>query len=183
MNRTNYIYASIFLSVITVLYGCSNESENTILDSSSNTSENLANKTTTNIGNVLELNKSPQIDLKNKHYLFDVTEHSLEELKDLLSRVDEVTEASPETFNDLEIVMVLHGPDIDYFTKKNYLKNKSVVDLAAKLDTVKTIDMKVCKTTMDSLGVERKEIPDFIETVPFAPETITHYKEQGYINL
>ncbi len=191
MNKNNSLYINALFFLIILIFGCGND------DIENNNSKKIIKTTDPTIeqlreafANVIKLkniqipnNNNQQIQIENKHYLFDVTEHTIEELEDLLSRIAEVTEASPEAFNDLEIIMVLHGPDIDYFTKKNYLENKSIVDLAAKLDAFNTIDMKVCKTTMNSLGFELSELPEFIEPVPFAPKTISSYKEQGYINL
>lgn len=124
-----------------------------------------------------------QIDIENKRYLFDVTENTREEFSALLSRIDEIMEASPEMFDELEIVMVLHGPDINLFTEKNYAMNKDLVDLAARLDAFKVVDLKVCEASMDSLGVTNMDIPAFIETIPFAPDTMNELREQGYINL
>lgn len=134
--------------------------------------------------NDLVIEQSNQrFEIDNKHYLFDVNDHTIEELQDLLERIEEITEASPEAFDDLKLVMVLHGPDINLFTKKNYLENKSIVDLAAKLDAFEIVDMKVCDTAIDKLGFDRKEIPAFIESVPYAPDTMRSLQEQGYINL
>ena len=126
---------------------------------------------------------NPQLTIENKRYLFDVTQNTKEELKELLARIDEIMEASPEMFDELEIVMVLHGPDINLFTENNYTMNKELVDLAEKLDAFKVVDMKVCETTMDSLGVNNTELPSFIETVPYALDTINDLREQGYVNL
>ena len=128
-------------------------------------------------------NQTESYALEDKHYLYDVTEHTTEELRALLERINDIMEVSPEAFENLKIVMILHGPDIDLFTKQNYEKNKIVVDLAAKLDSIEVVDMQACETTMDSLGVEREQLPDFIETVPFAPDTMRTLKNQGYVNL
>ncbi len=126
---------------------------------------------------------SPIMFEKNKNYLFDVSDHTIEEMEALLLRAEEVTQADPENFTDLEIVMILHGSDIDWFTSRNYQENKKLIDLAARLDKYDIIDMKVCETTMLSRGVSRDEIPDFIESVPFAPTEINTLTSQGYINL
>ena len=67
--------------------------------------------------------------------------------------------------------------------KKNYAMNKDLVDLAARLDAFKVVDLKVCEASMDSLGVTNMDIPAFIETIPFAPDTMNELREQGYINL
>ncbi len=119
----------------------------------------------------------------NKRYFFDVTDHTVEELQALLERIEEITEASPETFDELEVVMVLHGPDIGLFTQANYKQNRKLVDLAAKLDAFNIVDMKACETAMNSLGYKQSDIPPFIETVPYAPAEIERLQEQGYINL
>ena len=124
-----------------------------------------------------------QFYIGNKSYLFDVSNHSFEELEALLERAQEITQATTDNYDELEIVMILHGPDIDWFTQKNYAKNKSLIELAKKLDANEIIDLKVCETAMDSLGVSRQEVPEFIESVPYAPDEIKRLIENDYINL
>lgn len=139
----------------------------------------------TNLSNspVIEPTSTPKIEIENKSYLFDVTTHTVEELEALLVRAEEVSQAHPADFEDLEIVMVIHGPDIDLFKKDNYENNQQLIDLAARLDAYDVIDMKVCQRTMEMRGVEREEIPSFIESVPFAPTEIKERLNNGYINL
>ena len=43
--------------------------------------------------------------------------------------------------------------------------------------------MRICDTTMSSMGVERSEIPAFIESVPYAPDEIRRLVEKKHINL
>ncbi len=124
-----------------------------------------------------------QFNIGNKSYLFDVSDHSFEELEALLERADEITQTMPGEADQLEIVMILHGPDINWFTQQNYDQNKPLIDLAAKLDANKIIDLKVCETAMTSRGMTREEIPAFIESVPFAPDEIKRLLGEGYINL
>ncbi len=123
------------------------------------------------------------LTIDNTRYFFDVTEHTTAELEELLERVQMVIETAPETFDQLEIVMVLHGPDINLFTKPNAQQNRKLVDLAAKLDALKIVDMRVCEVTMDKLGVSQSDLPPFIESVPFAPDEFKRLKDEGYINL
>ena len=122
-------------------------------------------------------------EIENKSYLFVVKDHSIEELEALLARAEEVSQSKPEDFEDLEIVMVIHGPDIDFFTNQNHANNSQLIDVAARLDAFNVIDMKVCETTMSMRGVERQDIPPFIESVPFAPTEIKQRLQDGYINL
>ena len=127
--------------------------------------------------------RSRSFNIGNTQYLFDVSDHSPEELEALLFRAEEIRETHAEGFEQLKIVLVLHGPDIDIFRQENYTRHKPIVDLAAKLDAFEIIDMKICQKTMSDMGVERSEVPAFIETVPYAPNEIKRLTESGYINL
>jgi uncharacterized protein len=124
-----------------------------------------------------------KVIIENKNYLFDVSDHSIEELEALLTRAEEVSQSQSPDFEDLEIVMIIHGPDIDWFTQKNYAHNQKLIDLAARLDAYDIIDMKVCEKTMTARGVDREDIPPFIEPVPYAPLEIEKRLNEGYINL
>ncbi len=139
----------------------------------------LAEKTAPTI----EEGKQSEPEIENKSYLFDVSMHTIEELEALLARAEEVSQTHPKDFEDLEIVMILHGPDIDWFTHQNYAHNQKLVDLAARLDAYDVIDMKVCEKTMQKRGVGTKDLPEFIESVPYAPVEIDKLLNEGYINL
>ena len=124
-----------------------------------------------------------QFTIDNKRYLYDISEHSIEELRLLLQRAEDITQAGGNSLEDLEIVMILHGPDIGWFTLDNYNDNKELVDLAKKLDTFDVIDLKVCETSMENLKINRKQIPLFIESVPYAPDEINRLSDEGYTHL
>jgi len=142
---------------------------------------NVVEKETVIVQKEIPVIAEPEIE--NKSYLFDITDHSLEELEALLVRAEEVSQTHPADFEDLEIVMIIHGPDIDLFTSQNYVENKQLIDLAARLDAYDVIDMKVCEKTMSLRGVDREDIPSFIESVPYAPTEIKQHLQDGYINL
>jgi len=126
---------------------------------------------------------SDNIIVENKSYLFDVTNHSKDEFQALLTRAEEVYETQSEDFADLKIIMVIHGPDIEWFTQQNYQQNRNLIDLAARLDTYNVIDLKVCERTMSNRNVDRKDIPSFIESVPYGPTEIKDRLQEGYINF
>lgn len=130
-----------------------------------------------------EISNNDAPEIENKSYLFDVSDHSIAELEALLVRAEVVSQTHPADFEDLEIVMVIHGPDIDWFTQQNYEHNRQLIDLAARLDAYDVIDMKVCESTMSARDVDREDIPPFIESVPYAPIEIIQRLEDGYINL
>jgi len=124
-----------------------------------------------------------QFTIGNKRYLYDISGHSIEELKLLLQRAEEITQAETDNLEDLKIVMILHGPDISWFTLDNYDDNRELVDLAKRLDTFDIIDLKVCETTMENMEIDRKQIPAFIESVPYAPGELIRLSNEGYIHL
>ena len=124
-----------------------------------------------------------QFTIGNKRYLYDISEHSLDDLKLLLQRAEDITQAGTEELEYLEIVMILHGPDIGWFTLDSYDDNRELVDLAKKLDTFDIIDLKVCETAMESLEIDRKQIPAFIESVPYAPDELNRLSDEGYTHL
>ncbi len=124
-----------------------------------------------------------QFNIGNQSYFFDVSDHTRDEFEALLHRAEEITQMNTEEFNQLDIIMILHGPDIDWFRQQNYDKNRQLVDLAAKLDAFGIVDFKACETTMDKQGIKLEELPPFIESVPYAPDEMKRLLQGGYLNL
>ena len=175
-----YLCLLIILPVMALIAGC--DRDETVVTFSENHT-GTQQSTPGNSDNVNPASDAARFNITNKRYFFDVSDHTAEELQALLMRIEEITEASPETFDKLEIVMILHGPDIGLFTQSNYEQNQQLIDLAAKLDAFNVVDMKVCETAMNSLGVNPNEIPPFIESVPYAPAEIERLQQEGYISL
>ena len=84
---------------------------------------------------------------------------------------------------NLKVVLVLHGPDIDFFSSRNYSKYQNIVDLAAKLDAFDVFDFKMCATSAASFGLEESEVPPFVEFVPYGPDEIEQLKSAGFVQL
>ena len=84
----------------------------------------------------------------------------------------------------LKVVLVLHGPDIDFFfSSRNYSKYQNIVDLAAKLDAFDLFDFKMCAASAANLGLEESEVPPFIEFVPYGSDEIERLKSAGFVQL
>ena len=166
---------------ILLLAGC--EQDNKSYAMTAATSETEQESLITGASRIDHIQTDSQFSIGNKRYLYDISEHSIEELHLLLQRAEEITQAGTEGLEDLEIVMILHGPDIGWFTLDNYNHNRELVDLAKKLDTYDVIDLKVCETVMKDLEIDRSQIPTFIESVPYAPDEISRLSEDGYTHL
>ncbi len=124
-----------------------------------------------------------QQQIEGTYYLFDLVDHEPEEIKQLLERAEALSKASKAGNKKTRIAMVIHGPDIEIFDKKNYGDHKELVDLAARLDATDIIDFKVCQVTADSRGINEKSFPSFMEMVPFAPDEIEKLEDEGYVEL
>ena len=121
---------------------------------------------------------------KDGKYLFSVTLHTKNEINSMLTRAE--TLSKKLTFrnkNHAGIALVLHGPEIELFTKKNYSKNQQLIDKAARLDSSSVIEIKICRTAMDEMNIEENELPAFVEIVPFGPDEEDRLIREGYSYL
>lgn len=133
-------------------------------------------------------NNGPQIQIEKRtdgRYVIDVTLHTYAEIEALLNRAEKLHESSKtgNTNNKAGIALVLHGDEIKLFTKNQYKLNKKIVDKAAKLDANNIIEIKICNTKLKALGLEKKDFPPFIETVPYGPDEIKKLLSKGYLYL
>ena len=109
-----------------------------------------------------------------------LSQHTPDELNALLMRADDLARAS--NFSPVEpVTFVLHGDEIELFTRANYASNQSLVDLAARLDAFEVIDVRVCETWLRDNGVAASELPPFVETVPFGPTFQASLQRSGAI--
>ena len=128
-------------------------------------------------------NKSPPLPIKKARFMFSVTLHKREEIDSLLTRADSLSKKMRIKGNKSAIALILHGPEIKLFTRKNYKKNRDIIDKAARLDENNVIQVKVCKTKMKELGIHDEDLPSFMEIIPYAPEEEKKLLHKGYVYL
>jgi intracellular sulfur oxidation DsrE/DsrF family protein len=115
--------------------------------------------------------------------VYDITLHDADQLRVLLRRLEQLAHR-PNTRDELpEIALVLHGQEVEFFALGNYEKYRDLVDLAAKLDAFQIVEVKMCETRMRNLGLDRRDIPAFIELVPYGPDEVDRLIEEGYITM
>ncbi len=102
-----------------------------------------------------------------------------QELAGLLNRAEAWAQGS-NTYPAHPIAIILHGPEVRVFIKKNYSKYQSLVDQAAKLDAFKVVDIKICERWMGFNDVSRDQLPPFVDTVPFGPAEEKRLIKTGY---
>lgn len=116
-------------------------------------------------------------------YVFDVVVHDEDKMESLLKRIEELASQIDTRNGTPELALVLHGPEIDYFTTRNYSRYMSLVDRAAELDKKGIIDVKICDTKIRSLGLEQETFPDFVDHVPYGPAEVRKLVGQGYVRM
>jgi intracellular sulfur oxidation DsrE/DsrF family protein len=128
---------------------------------------------------------APSISLTEQQgrYLFSITLHTPEEIAGLLARAEQLAQTMHTDDARTGIALVLHGPEIEIFAKKNYPRFRKTVDQAARLDAAHVIEVKMCLTEMRRLGLRKEDIPAFIELVPYGPDEEERLRRNGYVYL
>ena len=128
---------------------------------------------------------APSISLTEQQgrYLFNVTLHTPEEIAGLLARAEQLAQTMHTDDARAGIALVLHGPEIEIFAKQNYPRFQKTVDQAARLDAEHAIEVKMCLTVMRRLGLQKEDIPAFIELVPYGPDEEERLRRNGYVYL
>ncbi len=119
-------------------------------------------------------------DVPNKAVL-DITVHTIDELKVLFDRAEKLALAPQPPGGEASVVLVLHGPEVEFFSISNYGKYKDIVDQAARLDAFDVVDVKICQTMMEIRGIPRNDIPAFIEQVPQGSAEVEKLVREGYV--
>ena len=128
---------------------------------------------------------TPTTSLSEQHgrYLFNVTLHTPDEINGLLARAEQLAQTTRTDDARTGITLVLHGPEIEMFAKKNYPRFRKTVDRAEHLDAAHIIEVKMCLTEMRRLGLRKEDIPAFIELVPYGPDEEERLRRNGYVYL
>ncbi len=115
------------------------------------------------------------------HYLFQITLHTPAEIEKLLARAEQLAATQRPSDRRAGIALVLHGPEVELFARRNYAKYRQLVDRAAKLDADGVIEVKMCRTEMRSRGIREQDVPRFIELVPYGPDEEERLRRRGYV--
>lgn len=121
--------------------------------------------------------------IRDGRIVFDVTLHKADDIVALLHRAERLSQRTAIGGDPAGVALVLHGPEIEFFARKNYSEYKDIVDLAARLDANRVIDVKVCQTKMRELHLESEDMPPFVEQVPYGPDEVERLRRQGYTYL
>jgi hypothetical protein len=113
--------------------------------------------------------------------LLDISVHTTEEIAVLFDRAEKLAMTPRPHGEGASVVLVLHGPEVEFFSINNYDKYKEIVDRAARLDAFDIVDVKICQTMMNIKGIDRDDIPSFIEQVPLGSAEMERLLKEGYV--
>ncbi|MDX1697641.1 MAG: DsrE family protein [Thiohalobacterales bacterium] len=113
--------------------------------------------------------------------VLDITVHTIEELQVLFDRAEKLAAAPRTDARDASVVLVLHGPEVEFFSTRNYLRYREIVDQAARLDAHEIVDVRICQAMMAARGIARDDIPAFIEQVPDGQLEVDRLVREGYV--
>jgi len=130
---------------------------------------------------VVPVETPPAADELPEKIVLDVSVHTIEGLRVLFDRAEALAMTPRPEGQDASLVLVLHGPEVEYFSIKNYDRYKDIVDQAARLDAFDIVDVRICQTMIGMRGIERTDIPSFIEQVPYGSGEVEHLKQDGYV--
>lgn len=123
----------------------------------------------------------PGAPAPNARYLFRVTLHTPAELEKLLTRAEQLAATQRPADRRTGIALVLHGPEVEIFARRNYPMYRHIVDLAARLDSEGVVEVKMCQSEMRARGIGEQEVPGFVEFVPYGPDEEERLRRRGYV--
>ncbi len=126
-------------------------------------------------------NSSMTDDALPARAVLDISVRTLDELHVLLDRAEQLATGLRGTDEVASVVLVLHGPEVEFFSSKNYQQYRDVVDQAARLDALDIVDVKICQTMMSIQGIARDDIPAFIDQVPDGRIEVERLQNEGYV--
>jgi len=112
--------------------------------------------------------------------VFDISVHNIDELRGVLQRAEKLVSTPKSADEPANIALMLHGPEIQYFSIDKYAEYKDIVDLAARLDAYNVVELKMCETAMKDFGIKKNDIPGFIEFVPNGETELKELARRGF---
>lgn len=125
--------------------------------------------------------RSTETDYKPQKVVFDVYGDRAKDLEDVLDRASYLSLITGADPFDGSIVLVVHGPALEYFAIKNYRRYRELMDRAQSLTVGEIIKIKMCRVAARQRGFQPKDIHGFVEMVPMADAEITRLQnEEGH---
>ncbi|BAU47415.1 hypothetical protein SVA_0836 [Sulfurifustis variabilis] len=112
--------------------------------------------------------------------VYDVAVDSPERLERLLDRASFLANLYAGDPFEAAIVLVLHGPEVQYFAVKNIDRYKALMERAQSLTVGGMISIRMCQVAAKARGLDPKDIHGFVQLVPMGDAEIIRLQQQGH---
>ena len=116
--------------------------------------------------------KQSNTQYQSQKVVYDVTANSIVELAHVIDRVSSLNNITGSDPFESSIIVVLHGPEVRFFSQENYPKYKMLMDRAQSLTVGTTIKFKMGQLTAKYYGYEPENLLGFIQLVPLGDAEI-----------
>lgn len=113
-----------------------------------------------------------ETEYKPQKVVYDVHVKTVEKVQSVLDRASHLSKITGADPFDQSIVLVLHGPELNFFAIKNYAKYTDLIKRAQSLVASETLKIKMCKIAAEGQGYKPKDIHGFVEMVPMGDAEI-----------
>lgn len=120
------------------------------------------------------------IDYKPQKVVYDVNVKTLAAMNGVLDRASYLSKITGADPFDASIVLVLHGPEIKFFARKNYSKYKELMHRAQSLVEGETLKIKMCKLAAEGHGFKPGQIHGFVKMVPMGDAEIIRLQNEEH---
>lgn len=120
------------------------------------------------------------IEYKPQKVVYDVSVGSLGEMTSVLDRASFLSKITGADPFDSSIVLVLHGPEIEFFARENYAKYKNLMHRAESLVQGETLKIRMCKLAAEGHGYKSNQIHGFVEMVPMGDAEIIRLQNEEH---
>jgi len=111
-------------------------------------------------------------EYKPQKVVYDVHVSTVEKVESVLDRASHLSAITGADPFEQSIVLVLHGPELNFFAIKNYIKYKDLMHRAESLVASEALTIKMCKIAAEGQGHKPKDIHGFIEMIPMGDAEI-----------
>lgn len=125
--------------------------------------------------------KTAEVSYQEQKVVYDVAVDNVKAFSGVLDRASYLNNLNGGNPLTSSIVLVLHGPEIEFFAVKNYPKHKALMERAQSLTVGEVIKFRMCRVAAESRGLRAADIHGFVELVPMGDaEIVRLQQEEGH---
>jgi len=121
---------------------------------------------------------APEVVYQPQKVVFDVAVDTPDEVDSLMDRMSGLSvEYGSDPF-DASIIAVLHGPEMEFFTLKNFQRYEDLVRRAQSLAVGGVIEFRMCERAGRNRGIQPDNVHGFIDMVPMGDAEIVRLQQE-----